>query len=103
MYSIYLTHRDPHFWSDPEDFKPERFDRTQRQKPTSYTYLPFGGGPRACVGAAFAQVEAKTVLARLLQTFDLVLLSKNIRPHMGATLEPHPVVQMRVRRRSVTS
>jgi cytochrome P450 len=47
-------------------------------------------------------VEAKTVLARLLQTFDLELLSKNIRPHMGATLEPHPGVRMRVHRRSVT-
>jgi len=103
MYSIYLTHRDPQFWPDPEDFKPERFDRTQGQKPASYAYLPFGGGPRACVGAAFAQVEAKTVLARLLQTFDLEMTSKKIYPHMGATLEPHPGVQMRVHRRSATS
>jgi cytochrome P450 len=103
MYSIYLTHRDPEHWPDPESFKPERFDRSEGQKPAGYTYLPFGGGPRACVGAAFAQIEAKTVLARLLQTFDLELLSENIHPHMGATLEPHPGVQMRVHRRSVTS
>jgi cytochrome P450 len=100
MYSIYLTHRDPEFWPDPESFKPARFDRAQGYKPIGYTYLPFGGGPRACVGAAFAQVEAKVVLARLLQTFDLELLSENIRPHMGATLEPHPGVLMRIRRRS---
>jgi cytochrome P450 len=102
MYSIYLTHRDPEFWPEPESFQPERFDRSQGAKPTAYAYLPFGGGPRACVGAAFAQVEAKTVLARLLQTFELELLSKDIRPHMGATLEPHPGVQMQVHRRSKT-
>jgi len=101
MYSIYLTHRDPEYWSNPESFKPERFDRAQGQKPTAYAYLPFGGGPRTCVGAAFAQLEAKTVLARLLQVFDLELLSENIRPHMGATLEPHPDVRMRVHHRSV--
>jgi len=101
MYSIYLTHRDPEYWPNPESFKPERFDRVQGQKPTAYAYLPFGGGPRACVGAAFAQLEVKTVLARLLQTFDLELLSENIRPYMGATLEPHPGVRMRVHHRSV--
>jgi cytochrome P450 len=103
MYSIYLTHRDPQFWPDPESFKPERFDRAQGNKPKAYTYLPFGGGPRACVGATFAQVEAKIVLARLLQTSDLKLLSKNIRPKMGATLEPHRGVQMRVHHRSEIS
>ena len=62
--------------------------------------MPFGGGPRNCIGAAFAQVEVKVVLARLLQVFDLELLNAGeIHAHMGATLEPRPGVKMRVRRR----
>ncbi len=62
--------------------------------------MPFGGGPRNCIGAAFAQIESKVVLARLLQCFDFQLLNEHeIHPHMGATLEPRPGVQMRVLRR----
>jgi cytochrome P450 len=100
MYSIYLSHRDKDLWPDPESFHPERFERGQEEKRLPLTYVPFGGGPRNCIGAAFAQVEAKVVLSRVLQTFDLELLNGDeVRPHMGATLEPRPGVRMRVRRR----
>jgi cytochrome P450 len=99
MVSIYLTHRDPKNWPDPDTFHPERFDRESGSTPTAYSYLPFGGGPRTCIGAAFAQVEARVVLARLLSRFDLDLTGPRVRPYMGATLEPHPGVMMRIRRR----
>jgi cytochrome P450 len=100
MYSIYLSHRDKDLWPDPESFRPERFERGQEEKRLPLTYVPFGGGPRNCIGAAFAQVEAKIVLSRILQTFDLELLNGDeVRPYMGATLEPRPGVRMRVRRR----
>jgi cytochrome P450 len=100
MYSIYLSHRDKDFWPDPERFKPERFERGQDEKRLPLTYVPFGGGPRNCIGASFAQVEAKVVLSRILQRFDLQLLNGDkVRPYMGATLEPRPGVLMRVRRR----
>lgn len=101
MYSIYLAHRDPQYWDNPEQFCPERFDKTHDEKRPPLTYVPFGGGPRNCIGAAFSQVEAKVVLARMLQLFDFELLNaKQIKPHMGATLEPRPGVKMRVTRRS---
>jgi cytochrome P450 len=96
MYSIYLTHRDPEQWPEPHSFKPERFDRSLRHGRPALAYVPFGGGPRNCIGATFAQVESKVVLARILQRFDLQLLDKNVRPYMGATLEPRPGVTMRV-------
>lgn len=99
MYSIYLTHRDEAQWPEPLRFKPERFDRSQHHGRPALSYVPFGGGPRNCIGATFAQVEAKVVLARILQGFDLELLSKNVRPYMGATLEPRPGVVMRLARR----
>ena len=101
MYSIYLTQRDPKYWPEPDRFIPARFDRSQGTKPAAFTYLPFGGGPRTCIGAAFAQVEAKIVLARLLTTFDLTLTDLDVRPYMGATLEPRPGVMMRIQRREV--
>ncbi|HRJ43615.1 MAG: cytochrome P450 [Caldilineaceae bacterium] len=99
MYSIYLTHRDPAHWDDPDTFCPARFDRAQTKSgPPAFAYLPFGGGPRNCIGATFAQVEAKAVLGKVLRDFDLELLSGRVHEHMGATLEPRPGVKMRVRR-----
>ena len=67
LYSIYLTHRDPRCWHDPEVFDPDRFSPEQAQQRAPYTFLPFGGGARNCIGTAFAQVEAKVILARILQ------------------------------------
>lgn len=100
MYSIYLSHRDQRYWDDPEQFCPARFHHHSGQKQPPFTYVPFGGGPRNCIGAAFAQVESKVVLARLLQTFQFELLNgPEIKPFMGATLEPRPGVRMRIRRR----
>ena len=99
MYSIYLTQRDPKYWPEPDRFIPESFDRSSGAKATPFSYIPFGGGPRTCIGAAFAQVEAKIVLARLLSNFDLTLVNPNVRPYMGATLEPRPGVMMRIQRR----
>lgn len=97
FYSIYLSHRDPEFWEKADEFCPERFASGRKTPP--FAYVPFGGGPRSCIGAAFGQAEARLVLARLLQTHSFELLDKKVRPHMGATLEPRPGVRMRVQRR----
>jgi cytochrome P450 len=97
FYSIYLTQRDPCIWENAEDFCPARFERGRKTLP--FSYIPFGGGPRACIGAAFGQAEARLVLAYLLKHFELTPLNADeIRPHMGATLEPRPGVLMKVSR-----
>ncbi len=92
VYSIYLTHRDASEWPEPDRFWPGRFAESRPAVP--YAYVPFGGGPRNCVGSAFGKLEAITVLARLLQRKDLRLEPGTIRPSMGATLMPHPGVLM---------
>lgn len=97
LYSIYLAHRDPRYWQNPAEFIPERFAPEQTRQP--YTFLPFGGGPRNCIGMAFAQVEAKVVLARILQKYELKITNQPVRLRMGATLEPHPSVQVKIQKR----
>jgi cytochrome P450 len=99
VYSIYLTHRHPDYWDEPERFDPDRFLSERVQALPHYAYVPFGGGPRNCIGMAFAQVEAKVILARLLQNYKFKLASDAVHPHMGATLEPRPGVKMTVQPR----
>lgn len=98
FYSIYLTHRDPGIWEDADSFCPARFAHGRKTPP--FSYVPFGGGPRACIGAAFGQAEARIVLARLLQTHRFEFTNHRIHAHMGATLEPRPGVRMKVTKRN---
>jgi cytochrome P450 len=100
LYSPYLTHRDPRYWPDPERFDPDRFAPQSTHSRPAFAFVPFGGGPRNCMGAAFAVTEAKVVLARLLQRCDFQLVGGRVRPRMGATLEPSPGVLVEVQRRS---
>jgi len=101
MVSMYLSHRDEAQWEEPAAFCPHRFERGEHQKQAPLSYIPFGGGPRNCIGATFAQIEGRVVLARILQQFSLELVpGQKIKAHMGATLEPRPGVKMSVRQRS---
>jgi cytochrome P450 len=68
MPAIMLAHLDSVTYDDPDEFKPERFLDT---KPGTYTWLPFGGGTRRCVGAAFALMEMKAVLRTVLTNVQL--------------------------------
>ncbi|TAE58180.1 MAG: cytochrome P450 [Nostocales cyanobacterium] len=84
---IYLTHRRPDLYSEPDKFKPERFLERQYSQ---YEYLPFGGGNRRCIGAAFAMLEMKLVLATIMSQMDLKLLENiSVKPvRRGVTLAP---------------
>ncbi len=70
---IYLVHRDPSIYPDPTAFRPERWIDADGGaiKPGTYTWLPFGGGVRRCLGAAFAQFEMREVLRALARSAPL--------------------------------
>ncbi|WP_436883459.1 cytochrome P450 [Enterobacter asburiae] len=71
--SPWLIHRHQEFWDNPNGFDPFRFTSRTLKTPLSKSYLPFGAGPRGCIGAAFAQQEASLVLATLLQKYHFTL------------------------------
>ncbi len=97
FYSICLTHHDEAIWENAEAFQPERFAHGRKTPP--FSYVPFGGGPRACIGAAFGQAEARLVIAFLLKNYSFEFTQHPIHPHVGATLEPRPGVKMKVTKR----
>jgi cytochrome P450 len=98
---IYAIHRHRSYWEDPDRFDPDRF-APNRSKPTRFQFLPFGAGPRICIGAAFATIEATIMLATFVRAarfevapaFDpqpsarMFLLPKNGMP-MRVTLREH--------------
>eukprot|EP00112_Aurelia_sp_Birch-Aquarium-sp1_P007736 Seg1845.6 transcript_id=Seg1845.6/GoldUCD/mRNA.D3Y31 product="Cytochrome P450 3A24" protein_id=Seg1845.6/GoldUCD/D3Y31 len=69
---VYSIQRDEKYWPEPEAFKPERFMPENKESLNQFAYLPFGAGPRNCIGMRFAQMEIKTVMTRLLQRYRLV-------------------------------
>jgi cytochrome P450 len=99
LFSIYLTQHDPAYWPAPDRFDPQRFylPGAEAARP-ALSYLPFGAGPRFCVGAAFAQLEARAVLAYVLQHFTLAAGPGRVHGEMGATLMPQPRVRLAITR-----
>ncbi len=65
---IYLVHRRPELWPQPDEFNPERF---LEARPSPYAFFPFGGGARRCLGAAFATYQMKIVIAEILSRVEL--------------------------------
>lgn len=70
IYSPWVTHRLPELFRDPDRFDPDRFAPPREEHKTPYALVGFGGGPRLCIGLAFAQLEMKVVLSTLLRRFD---------------------------------
>lgn len=97
----YLTHRSKDFWTDPEKFLPERFFPAEKKKISPGIYYPFGLGPRACIGAHFAGMEAKIILASLIHHFDWEIVSKvNQTYEAGISLRPVSNIMMKLSRRN---
>jgi cytochrome P450 len=100
FFSPYLLHRHPDFWEKPEVFDPERFERANERKQHSFAYLPFGGGPRLCMGNNFAMMEAVFIIAMTAQRFRLNLLpNAKLEPLVTLTTRPKGGVEVRLERR----
>jgi cytochrome P450 len=86
----YVLHRLPAFWEHPDAFDPERFTPERSADRPKFVYLPFGGGPRQCIGNHFALIEAQLILATLAQAYRLRLV-----PHHR--VEAWPLISLRPR------
>jgi cytochrome P450 len=89
--SQWVLHRLPEIWGDAEVFRPERWDPASEQSIPPGAYFPFGGGPRTCIGMPLAQLEAKIVLATILQRYTP-------QPVPGYTPGLQPVITLRPKR-----
>ena len=98
---VYGIHRDPQHWEEPDIFQPSRFERQKLKDIKPFTYFPFGGGPRLCIGQQFAMMELQLVVHTLLENFTFTLnepLPITISP--SVTLRAKSGVQMVVGLRS---
>jgi cytochrome P450 len=71
---LYTLHRHPRFWEAPDSFDPDRFSRERSANRHKYAFIPFGAGPRQCIGNTFGLMEASLVLAHVAQHFMLELV-----------------------------
>ncbi|GAB4010515.1 cytochrome P450 [Spirosoma migulaei] len=96
LISPYLLHRDPANWPDPDRFDPDRFaPGGPKEQLHSYAYLPFGGGPRLCIGNQFALMEMQILLAMLVRSFEFTpVVNQRIIPNPLITLRPNQAVRI---------
>jgi len=102
--SPYLLHRHETLWEAPDSFRPERFLPGARESIPRYAYLPFGAGPRVCIGQQFAMVEAVIVLASLLRHLRFTYAGRDMpAPVQRITLRPRDGMPMRVAPRTAAN
>jgi cytochrome P450 len=96
----FVVHRRRHLWPDPERFDPDRFAPEHEAARPRFAYIPFGGGPRGCIGNQFAMVEAQLIVAAVARRFRVELLpDQDIRPEPLITLRPSPGIRARLAKR----
>jgi cytochrome P450 len=92
---LYTLHRHPGFWDQPDVFNPERFSPENIKGRNKFTYIPFGAGPRQCIGNNFGLMEAALVMACILQRFELHLMKDvDVHPQAVFVLRPNRDVMM---------
>lgn len=97
---IYGLHRNPAYWENPDKFDPNRFSAENKKKHTPSSFLPFGGGPRLCIGKNFAQMEMQFILAMLIKRYKFVLSpGQKIDFKPLLTLCPSNGIKVRVQKR----
>lgn len=86
--SPFVLHRNPIFWDNPEGFDPDRFAPELVRRRSRYVYLPFGSGPRLCIGNTFSMMETVIIVSMIVRDFHLQLVP-------GHKVEPEPLVTLR--------
>jgi len=86
----YALHRHPRYWQNPESFDPDRFSPERSAERPKFVYLPFGAGPRRCIGDQFALIETHLTLATFAQSYRLQLVP-------GHKVDPWPLITLRPR------
>lgn len=100
LVSVYTIHRHPHFWDDAERFDPQRFAPDKDAERNSGAYLPFGAGPRTCLGSRFGMMEVLLAVATIAQRFSLRLArDQRVEPEASLTLHPRHGLPMMLHRR----
>jgi cytochrome P450 len=99
--SQWVTQRDPRWFSEPERFYPDRWSEEAAAKLPRFAYFPFGGGPRVCIGAGFAMMEATLLLATIAQRFRMHLEpNQRIEPLPSITLRPKNGIRVELEERA---
>jgi len=97
---IYGVHRSKRYWEDPETFDPERFTAENKAKQVPFSYMPFGGGPRLCIGNNFALMEMQFVLAMMIKRYRFkVVENQEIDINPMITLRPRHGIKVILKKR----
>jgi len=97
LVSPWIIQRHEKLWDEPDLFDPERFAPGKRETIHRFAYLPFGAGPRICIGMAFAMQEAVLLLATMLQRYRFTVIEpEKVDPHSTITLRPRGGMKMRI-------
>ncbi|CCD68717.1 CYtochrome P450 family [Caenorhabditis elegans] len=101
LLNLYLVHRDPSQWKDPDVFDPDRFLPENSIARKSFAFIPFSAGSRNCIGQRFALMEEKVIMAHLLRNFNVkaVELMHEVRPKMEIIVRPVTPIHMKLTRR----
>jgi cytochrome P450 len=104
MIPQWAVHRSARYFDEPDAFRPERWTESFIEQLPRFAYFPFGGGPRTCIGNAFAQLEGTVVLGSICRQFELrVPPGSQVTPYLGVTLLPRDnLLPLELRRRRTT-
>ena len=91
----WVLHRDPRYFDNPSEFRPDRWTSGLAKQLPRFAYMPFGGGPRTCIGSRFAMMEAVLILATIAQHFVLDAQNERPEPFPSITLRPKGGVWLR--------
>lgn len=101
LISQWVTHRDPRYFEDPEAFDPDRWEDGFAKRIPKYAYFPFGGGPRQCIGGAFATIQVALLVATIARKFRLELVpGQQVVPQPSIALRPKGGIKMTLEKRS---